>query len=892
MTVSSETAKVDYTGDGTTTTFPVPFYFLADEHLKVLTLSANVETILVLNTDYTVSGAGNPSGGSITATTAPAAGVQLTIVRNVPFTQETDYQPNDPFPAASHEEALDKLTMEAQQLNEELSRSLTLPISATASTELPMPEASSVIAWNQDGDALENVALSDIVNTAVAGFARADIFTGNGVTTTFTLTANPGSQANLDVSISGVTQKPGIDYTWTSGTTITFTTAPPLGTNTILVRYTVALPAASTETADNLSGGDVGYVPYQDGVGSTTFIAPGTEGQVFTTHGAGAAPTWETPSGPGSTYTAGNGLDLVGTEFKIGSAKKTKAGTALTGVSTRPITDMIGDMVSIKDYGAIGDGAHATEDTAAFAAAAASGTTVYLPPGSYIINSTITFATPGTSFIGAGVDATYVQSTFASGDVFNITGGWIKIEGISFSTSVVRTSGSTINMAGSGPSRSLKNFGISGAYIGVSMNGTLDEISSGSIRDTVSGSGMAIQVGDSASGYNQLIENVITDAPFTTLSSTINSSATTIPLTDASGFASSGVVTIEWEQIAYSGKSGNSLTGATRGYNSTTAASHNSGKAAFAAPLAGLRLFRTYDIRVVGCEFQHNIHGCYISPGNSQLAYAGYFDSCYFDSSSWAALTMLPTGTGIANLCRFDACWFGNTATGDGVFIGAANIQGTHFNQCQVISNTRYGYYVAAADDTSIIGGRVEGSGDHGINFYAGTNRFNIVGVTAASNANWGISIGSSCDYFNVTNCVIYNNTNGSLQDSSGAEHNNVTLNVCDGPYNTRGIGHNANDVTASRSLSLNAGSAFYYSNNRPYPMFVSVQLSFSGAGGFISQAIIGNSYPSGTRVGTVGTNYGGDSLLSHSFIVPPNSSYYVTKNVSGVSVAYWVEYF
>ena len=293
MTVSSETAKVDYTGDGTTTTFPVPFYFLEDDHLKVVILAANVETILVLNVGYTVSGAGNPAGGSITTAIAYGPFAQITIVRDVPFTQETDYQPNDPFPAASHEEALDKLTMEAQQLNEELSRSLILPISATASTELPMPEANSVIAWNQDADALENVPLSEIVTTAVAGYARADIFSGNGSTTAFTLSANPGSQANLDVSISGVTQKPGIDYTWTSGTTVTFTAAPPSASNNVLIRYTVALPAVSTETADNLAGGDVGYVPYQSAPDITSFLAPGTAGQVFTTNGAGAAPTWE-----------------------------------------------------------------------------------------------------------------------------------------------------------------------------------------------------------------------------------------------------------------------------------------------------------------------------------------------------------------------------------------------------------------------------------------------------------------------------------------------------------------------------------------------------------------------------------------------------------------------
>ncbi|MBZ9629140.1 hypothetical protein LB450_13645, partial [Psychroflexus sp. CAK1W] len=92
---------------------------------------------------------GNQSGGSITTTVAPTATQKLSILRNVPFTQLTHYVPNDPFPAASHEQALDKLTMETQQLNEGLSRSITLPPNATGlSTNLPLPAANNLIGWN------------------------------------------------------------------------------------------------------------------------------------------------------------------------------------------------------------------------------------------------------------------------------------------------------------------------------------------------------------------------------------------------------------------------------------------------------------------------------------------------------------------------------------------------------------------------------------------------------------------------------------------------------------------------------------------------------------------------------------------------------------------------
>lgn len=58
------------------------------------------------------------------------------------------------------------------------------------------------------------------------------------------------------------------------------------------------------------------------------------------------------------------------------------------------------------------------------------------------------------------------------------------------------------------------------------------------------------------------------------LSAAITSSETAINLLDASSYPYSGVIQIDSEQIAYTGRTAVALTGCTRGYNSTTAASH------------------------------------------------------------------------------------------------------------------------------------------------------------------------------------------------------------------------------------------------------------------------------------------------------------------------------
>lgn len=118
MTISTDTATAPYTGNGVTQIFPVPFYFLVDTDLKVSkkVAATGVVSVLTLNSDYTVSDAGNQAGGSITTLAVPASGDQLFIERNVDAVQETSYPENGIFPAASHEKALDRLTMLAQQI--------------------------------------------------------------------------------------------------------------------------------------------------------------------------------------------------------------------------------------------------------------------------------------------------------------------------------------------------------------------------------------------------------------------------------------------------------------------------------------------------------------------------------------------------------------------------------------------------------------------------------------------------------------------------------------------------------------------------------------------------------------------------------------------------------
>jgi len=160
MTISSTTTSVSYTGNGSTTAFPVTFAFFGtgtSAEIEVIerVIATGVETTKTYSTHYTVTG-GNGSTGTVTAGSAPADTVQWHIRRKTTQTQNTDYVENDAFPAESHEEALDRLTMINQEQEADIAKSIRYSDTYTggASAIFPDPVAGAFIAFNTAGDGL------------------------------------------------------------------------------------------------------------------------------------------------------------------------------------------------------------------------------------------------------------------------------------------------------------------------------------------------------------------------------------------------------------------------------------------------------------------------------------------------------------------------------------------------------------------------------------------------------------------------------------------------------------------------------------------------------------------------------------------------------------------
>jgi len=190
MTVQAIATPESYVGNGVTTLFPVNFnFFLPNDLLVTLvdtTSGSPVTSTLVLNgtPGYSVAGGlsavtGLSGNGSITTSWAPTAYQTIIISPNFALTQQTHYVPNSPFPAASHENALDRLTLIAQQQAVALGECIQAPVGVLGFTgtfpfitpsvygfSLGLNANGTGLAWIANGNAQQLTQLGDTTNPA------------------------------------------------------------------------------------------------------------------------------------------------------------------------------------------------------------------------------------------------------------------------------------------------------------------------------------------------------------------------------------------------------------------------------------------------------------------------------------------------------------------------------------------------------------------------------------------------------------------------------------------------------------------------------------------------------------------------------------------------------
>lgn len=200
MTISS-TVRIagPYIGSGAATVFPFAFKVFAAAEMQVakLNTTSNVETILVLNTDYTVQLNGDQNsnpGGTITLPAVLASGYNLTITSDIANLQPTDLTNQGGFYPEVITDALDRATIQIQQLDQN-SRAIKIPLSdgvLDMTTPVVAERASKYLAFDaaglpvvSAGTGSDSALRTDLANaSAVSAGSRLSGFrqTGTGAT--------------------------------------------------------------------------------------------------------------------------------------------------------------------------------------------------------------------------------------------------------------------------------------------------------------------------------------------------------------------------------------------------------------------------------------------------------------------------------------------------------------------------------------------------------------------------------------------------------------------------------------------------------------------------------------------------------------------------------------
>lgn len=170
MTITAQTAKTGpYSGNGSTTVFSYTFKVVDEGHLVVTLLDADgvTETVQTLTTDYTITGVGNASGGTVIMATAPAVGEQLTITRSVPIAQTIDLQNRGALNPEVLEAGLDQLTQIVQDQQQQIDRALKVDLFETADLDQLTLNVNALAAISDDVSTVAGIS-TDVSTVADA----------------------------------------------------------------------------------------------------------------------------------------------------------------------------------------------------------------------------------------------------------------------------------------------------------------------------------------------------------------------------------------------------------------------------------------------------------------------------------------------------------------------------------------------------------------------------------------------------------------------------------------------------------------------------------------------------------------------------------------------------
>jgi hypothetical protein len=267
-----------------------------------------------------------------------------------------------------------------------------------------------------------------------------DTFSGNASTTAFTMSVAPAGTTSMLVAVTGVVQDPST-YS-VVGTTLTFSQAPPTGTNNISVRY-LGIPASGVTTTSYRT-----ITNFTATAGQTTFSVPSYTVGYIDVYRNGVRLA-------AADYTATNGTTVV----------LTNAATAGDSVVTESfyvssVLNAIPATAGAVNSTYIANGAVGNTQMAAGAARANFGAGAVLQVVNFINTSTTVSTTSGT-LTDTGLTAT-ITPTSATSKILVLVCHWecyvstsgkaLKLQLVKNGSIVGNYQGSTLGYTGSGGS--------------------------------------------------------------------------------------------------------------------------------------------------------------------------------------------------------------------------------------------------------------------------------------------------------------------------------------------------------------------------------------------------------------------------------------------------------
>lgn len=154
MTISTQSALAGpFTGNGSTTVFSFSFKCFSQADLQVIREESDVQTVLTITTNYTVTLNADQEaspGGNVTMVTAPTATQTVFIVSDVDYTQEAAFTNAGGFYPTVLNDARDRTTLQILQLRDKLDRALLVRVGET-------PDADALSQIKEINDNLDNI---------------------------------------------------------------------------------------------------------------------------------------------------------------------------------------------------------------------------------------------------------------------------------------------------------------------------------------------------------------------------------------------------------------------------------------------------------------------------------------------------------------------------------------------------------------------------------------------------------------------------------------------------------------------------------------------------------------------------------------------------------------